>query len=115
MVRKMETENLLKRLDNFIAKQDKPVQGKYKPEFEQRRSIDDALAPYQVGQHQINSQVNPALPPNMGFGANAPDNEHVVDNYVPFDKTNVFQYKGKLYDASKIPEDILAVLMPKIE
>ena len=97
-VRKFETANL-------------PHEGtaKYKPQMDSRKRINDKLGPHAMSNRK--QDVNPASAPPMGFGQKTNPEEHVVDNYVPQDKTHAFKYRGRTYDASRMtPEEIADIL-----
>ena len=75
--------------------------GKYRESFDKRTKLMDLLRPYEISQYKLHSEHNPsqiAVP--MGFGRSVTDELHVVPYYVPFNKTEVFKYRGHLYDAS---------------
>jgi hypothetical protein len=94
-------------IKSFITKQ--AYEGKYKPQNEARARINNKLAPHAMSNRK--QEVNPAPPPPMGFGAKTVDAEHIVDNYVPQDRTHAFKYRGRTYDASKMtPEEIADIL-----
>jgi hypothetical protein len=97
-VRKFETENL-------------PHEGtaKYKPQLDARTRLNNKLKPHEMSNRK--QEVNPASSPPMGFGQKTNPADHVVDNYVPVDKTHTFKYRGRTYDAGKMtPEEIADIL-----
>jgi hypothetical protein len=81
----------------------KPYQGKHKESLEKRSKLMDLLKPYGISVYQLKSLHNPAKGKmTMRFYQDASSESHVVPFYVSYDKTKVFKYKGRLYDASKM-------------
>jgi hypothetical protein len=72
--------------------------GKYKESYERRAKLMNMLKPYGISRYQLTSLHNPAKG-KMRFG----EKEHTVPFYVSFDRTNVFKYRGRFYDASRMP------------
>jgi hypothetical protein len=72
--------------------------GKYKESYDKRVKLMDMLKPYGISRYQMIALHNPAKG-KMKFG----EKEHTVPFYVAFDKTKVFKYRGRFYDASKMP------------
>jgi len=72
--------------------------GKYKEFYEKRAKLMNMLKPYGISRYQLVALHNPAKG-KMKFG----EKEHTVPFYVSFDKSKVFEYGGRLYDASRMP------------
>ncbi len=85
----------------------KPVYGKYREEFDSRTQVLNLLRPYAVYKSQLYGKHNPSkkgVP--MGFGRQTKDSEHIVKYYVGMDKSKLFKYRGRLYDASRMPASV---------
>jgi hypothetical protein len=98
-----------------MMKKEVPYEGKYKPEFDLRTEVSNILAPHQISRQHLRSEVNPHKAPPMGFGQKTEDKEHIVPYRVPYNKTNVFKYRGRLYDADKMTEEEWNKLLDLIE
>jgi hypothetical protein len=110
----MNMQKLSKSINSFVRKfetKNLPQEGtgKYKPQNEARARLNNKLKPHEMSNRK--QEVNPASPPPMGFGQKTNPADHVVDNYVPVDKTHTFKYRGRTYDAGKMtPEEIADIL-----
>ena len=75
--------------------------GKHRESFEKRAELMNLLGLYAVSEGQLRSLHNPSKG-TVKFNDNAPDKSHVVKLFVPQDKSKIFKYKGRLYNAARM-------------
>jgi hypothetical protein len=78
--------------------------GRYQESFEKRNELMNMLAPYAVSEYQLRSLHNPAKG-TVKFNDKASDKSHVVKFFVSQDKNEIFKYKGRLYNGSRMNSD----------
>lgn len=76
--------------------------GKHKESFDKRAKLMNLLKPYEVTKSQLASLHNPSKGKVKFKSVLGKAKSHVVPFHVPFDKSKVFEYRGRLYDASKM-------------
>jgi hypothetical protein len=109
----MDNKKLIKAIDRFVKNmyEGLPESGKHKESFDKRENLMNTLRPHEVSEHTLNTHVNPFKSPPMGFGRKAPPEEYLVPYRVPYNKTKMFQFRGRKYDASKMtPQEIDKIL-----
>jgi len=76
--------------------------GKYKESYEKRAKLMNMLKPYGISRYQLQALHNPSKETVKMHKARSGET-HIVPLYVSFNNTKVFKYRGRLYDASKMP------------
>jgi hypothetical protein len=78
--------------------------GRHKESFEKRNELMNMLAPYSISEYQLRSLHNPAKG-TVKFNDKASDKSHVVKFFVSQDKNEIFKYKDRLYNGSRMNSD----------
>jgi hypothetical protein len=110
----MDNKELIKSINKFVKGFETtglPGAGRHKESFDKRTELSNLLKPHERSEHTLNTHVNPFKSPPMGFGRKAPPEEHLVPYRVPYDKTKMFKFRGRKYDASRMtPQEIDKIL-----
>jgi hypothetical protein len=88
--------------------------GKYRESYEKRAKLMNMLKPYGISKYQLQALHNPAKGTVKMHKARRGDT-HVVPLFVSFNKAKVFEYRGRLYDASKMPASKRSQIMRLME
>lgn len=82
-----------------IKQNDIPSSGRHRESFEKRNELMNMLKPYSISEYQLRSLHNPAKG-TVKFRETGPDKSHVVKFFVQNDKSKIFKYRGRLYNAA---------------